>query len=131
MQKRLTRSADKKLFGVAGGIGNYFDLDPTLVRVGFVVLCFAFFPLVAITYVVLAFVLPMEGADDAPATTKVSETLERARSYRPLVAWVLVGLGVLVLVSELNLLSGLGWVAVPVLLIGAGLFMLTRQSQAG
>jgi phage shock protein C len=35
---RLTRSStDKKLGGVAGGLGAYFGADPVLFRVGFVV----------------------------------------------------------------------------------------------
>jgi phage shock protein C len=34
MAKKLTRSTtDKKLFGVCGGIAEYFDVDPTLIRV--------------------------------------------------------------------------------------------------
>jgi phage shock protein C len=37
--KRLHLSAtDKKLSGVCGGIGEYFDIDPTLVRLGWIVL---------------------------------------------------------------------------------------------
>ena len=32
--KRLTLSNDKKLGGVCGGIAEYFDIDPTLVRIG-------------------------------------------------------------------------------------------------
>lgn len=32
-QKKLTRSANKILAGVCGGIAEYFDIDPTLVRV--------------------------------------------------------------------------------------------------
>ena len=36
-RKRLLRSTDDRvLAGVAGGIANYLDIDPTLVRVGFV-----------------------------------------------------------------------------------------------
>lgn len=32
--KRLQKSiTDKKLFGVCGGIGEYFNIDPVLVRV--------------------------------------------------------------------------------------------------
>ncbi|MBP5500289.1 MAG: PspC domain-containing protein [Bacteroidales bacterium] len=39
MDKKLTRSTiDKKLFGVCGGIAEYFDVDPTLVRVGILAL---------------------------------------------------------------------------------------------
>ena len=32
-EKRLTRSANKIVGGVCGGIAEYFDIDPTLVRV--------------------------------------------------------------------------------------------------
>jgi phage shock protein PspC (stress-responsive transcriptional regulator) len=38
MNKRLTRSTnDRYIGGVSGGLGAYFDIDPTLVRVGWIV----------------------------------------------------------------------------------------------
>ena len=41
-KKRLYRSEDNsKLFGVCGGIAEYFDIDPTLVRVVWLMLVFA------------------------------------------------------------------------------------------
>lgn len=33
MNKKLRRSADKKIAGVCGGIAEFLDIDPTLVRV--------------------------------------------------------------------------------------------------
>ena len=40
--RRLTRSSsDKVLGGVAGGLGRYFDIDPIIFRIGFVVLTLA------------------------------------------------------------------------------------------
>jgi phage shock protein C len=37
--KRLTRSYDDRMIaGVCGGIAQYFDVDPTLVRVGYVLM---------------------------------------------------------------------------------------------
>ena len=37
MKKRLTRSAvDKKLGGVCGGIAEYLDVDPTVIRLAWV-----------------------------------------------------------------------------------------------
>jgi phage shock protein PspC (stress-responsive transcriptional regulator) len=40
--RRLTRSSsDRVLGGVAGGLGRYFDLDPIIFRIGFVVLTLA------------------------------------------------------------------------------------------
>ncbi|MBR2103090.1 MAG: PspC domain-containing protein [Prevotella sp.] len=38
VQKKLTRSADRILGGVCGGIAEYMDVDPTVVRVGYAVL---------------------------------------------------------------------------------------------
>ena len=64
MKKKLYRSVkDKKLAGVCGGIAEYFDMDPTLVRVLWAVLgCFG--PgLVA--YIVCAVVMPENPVVDA------------------------------------------------------------------
>ncbi len=36
--RRLTRSTDRRVGGVCSGIADYFAVDPTLVRVGFVLL---------------------------------------------------------------------------------------------
>lgn len=37
MEKKLYRSRDKKLIcGVCAGIGEYFNIDPTVIRVAFV-----------------------------------------------------------------------------------------------
>lgn len=36
--KKLYRSSDRILAGVCGGIAEYFDLDPTLIRVLYVFL---------------------------------------------------------------------------------------------
>ena len=41
MEKKLYKSTtNKMLAGVCGGIGEYFNIDPTLVRLGFVALSF-------------------------------------------------------------------------------------------
>lgn len=32
MEKRLYKSSDKVLCGVCGGIGEYFNVDPTIIR---------------------------------------------------------------------------------------------------
>lgn len=60
MTKQLTKSTyDKKIAGVCGGIAEYFGVDPTMVRVGYVLLSvlFAAFPGI-IVYIVLAMVMP-------------------------------------------------------------------------
>lgn len=57
--RKLTKSNNKSLCGVCAGIAEYFDLDPTLVRVGYLALSFfsASFPGLLL-YIVLALVMP-------------------------------------------------------------------------
>ncbi len=57
---KLTKSSHNRMIaGVCGGIADYFDWDPTLVRVGYVVLSVASvgFPGLLV-YIILAFVMP-------------------------------------------------------------------------
>ena len=59
MTKQLRRTVgnERKVAGVCGGIAKYFELDPTLVRVGFVLLSiFASAGLVA--YIACALIIP-------------------------------------------------------------------------
>jgi phage shock protein C len=62
--KRLYRSNDNKvLAGVIGGLGEYFDMDPVLLRLGYV--CLAVFTAFApgiIAYIVAIFVVPQKPA---------------------------------------------------------------------
>jgi len=53
MRKLYLSREDSKIFGVCGGIGQTYDIDPTLVRLGMVFLCFAsgILPLV-LTYII-------------------------------------------------------------------------------
>ena len=37
MKRLLKSSVNRKLCGVCGGVGEYFDIDPTLIRVMWVV----------------------------------------------------------------------------------------------
>jgi len=37
-EKKLTRSTNKVLAGVCGGIAEYFEIDPTLVRIAYAAL---------------------------------------------------------------------------------------------
>lgn len=60
MKKRLYKSKfDKKICGVCAGIANYFDLDPTIIRLAWVV-----FTLLGgsgiIAYIIAAIVMPEE-----------------------------------------------------------------------
>ncbi len=58
-RKRLMRSTtDKMLGGVCGGLAEYFDLDPTLVRLGYALLTiFTIFSGV-IVYIIMWIIVP-------------------------------------------------------------------------
>jgi len=61
---RLFRSrSDRMLAGVAGGMAERLDLDPALVRIGWVVLGLVSFGTFLVIYVVMAIVVPLEPAD--------------------------------------------------------------------
>ena len=58
-KKKLTRSANKILAGVCGGLADYFEVDPTLVRVIYAVLAVfsTCFPGL-ILYIILLLIMP-------------------------------------------------------------------------
>jgi phage shock protein C len=59
MTKKLYRSNSQKIFGgVAGGIGEYFDIDPVLVRVLFLILIFGY-GISLLAYIVMWIIVPI------------------------------------------------------------------------
>lgn len=57
-KRRLEKSRDKKIFGVCAGIAAYFGIDPTLVRIAFVIGTIATQGPFLIAYLILAMVMP-------------------------------------------------------------------------
>ncbi len=39
MKKLIRSTTDRKIAGVCGGLGEYFGVDPTLIRIGWVIFC--------------------------------------------------------------------------------------------
>jgi phage shock protein C len=61
--EKLYRSrTEKKLMGVCGGLGDYMQGDPVIVRLVFVMAALASFGIVAIAYIVLGIVVPQKPA---------------------------------------------------------------------
>jgi phage shock protein PspC (stress-responsive transcriptional regulator) len=58
MSKLRKSTTDKMVFGVCGGIAEYFGWDPTLVRVIFIVLTFAGIGSPILIYLILALIIP-------------------------------------------------------------------------
>lgn len=60
MDRKLCKaSRDRKVFGVCGGLGEYFGIDPTLIRLGWVIFC-AVGGSGVLAYIIAAIVMPEE-----------------------------------------------------------------------
>jgi len=67
MDKRLYKSReDKMLFGVCSGVAEYFDIDPTLVRLGTALLILS--GAGVLVYIVAAIVMP-----EKPMTSQTNQ----------------------------------------------------------
>ncbi len=125
--KRLYRSNNEtKVAGVCSGLGQYFQIDPTLVRLFFVFL--AFYNLLGVwVYLVLALLVPKapEGMEFSVNEIALKDNPEAKR----LIGAAMVALGVLALISELNI-SWFRWLdynlLLPIIMILVGLVLLTR-----
>lgn len=83
--KRLFRSRNERMLaGVCGGLGEFFVIDPTLIRLGTVVLTMVN-PTIFLGYLILAIIIPLESSSDqgtfqtsdAPDTSK-EESVQQA-----------------------------------------------------
>jgi phage shock protein PspC (stress-responsive transcriptional regulator) len=106
---------DRQVAGVAAAIARRYDIDPVLVRVGFVVA--AFFGIGAALYIAGWIVLP-----DTPADPAVPESRKRVL--------LVVGLGIATIVSVASIFGGHGGhggFVLPLLATLALLFLLHRS----
>ncbi len=119
---RLRRSTtDRKIAGVAGGIGRHLDIDPTIIRVLLVVLIF-FGGAGALIYGAVWLFVPEDGKDQAPIHMG-----EETRTVVLVVALVVAGL----------LLIGNGWwwgfgngwppPVIPLVVIGLVVWLVLRN----
>ena len=64
--KKLLRSSNRILGGVCGGIAEYFDVDPTVIRVAYALLSFfsAAFPGIVLYIILLVLILDTQQIDN-------------------------------------------------------------------
>lgn len=150
--KRMRRSnTDKIIAGVCGGLGAYYNIDPTLVRLTFVILLFAQ-GVGAIIYLFLWIVLPAgeltggitaeasapEGVEDFPRRVQsfVDESLRATRASADQIAVIIGGtlivFGAVILLETISplLFSTLRKFFWPAILILGGLVMILRYQRA-
>jgi phage shock protein C len=154
MNSRLYRSrTDRFLGGVCGGIGKYLGIDPTIIRLVFLVLLFTqgFGFLI---YLILWILLPVEGGAET-STGSVGDRLGEgmkgvgedirnvAQTPHPQAGlWFgagLIVLGVVLFAERLGEMLGLGWLTQwvnwstlwPILIIVLGVALILRGSRKG
>ena len=135
MNRRLYRCRDNRILaGVAGGVAEYFDLDPSLVRILFFVSMF-FGGIGLLLYIGMAIIVPLEplSAEAAAAGAPGAVAPEGHRHARGGDGrWTtLLGLG-LILFGTLALLDrfvpalDVENVVVPAVVIGIGAFLVAN-----
>jgi phage shock protein C len=71
-QRRLERPAERVIAGVCHGLGNYFDIDPVVVRIVFVILT-AGGGAGVLAYLILWIVMPTAGSTVATGGAGIGE----------------------------------------------------------
>ena len=155
MPDRLQRSTTNRVWsGVAGGVADYFQIDPTLVRVIFVIATILTGGLFFIVYIALIVIMPLPGQrgpfDSAtttppasgaagdpssttamtPSTTPYQHSPEAAARRREGAGWLLLALGVVFLLANAGAfrLVDLRYLW-PLALIALGAFIVLQRSR--
>lgn len=138
---RLYKSRDDRfLFGVAGGLAEYFDIDPVLVRVGWVLLTIATGGIGLLVYIVMAIITPSGrrtesqvshsevAVDDATESSNDPGRRQRAsrrETARYILAAGLIIVGAIILLNNLGVFGSIRWDIVwPVAIVALGLTIL-------
>ena len=141
-RNRLYRSRDDRiLFGVAGGLAEYFDIDPVLVRLGWVLLTIASAGIGALAYIVLAIITPNasqqasrevgpvgdgsnEGSEEM-VESRVDEGVPRRQVARNVFGVGLIIVGMIVLLGNLGVFDSVRWDIIwPAIIVVLGVAIL-------
>lgn len=147
MSRRLERSTTNKVVGgVCGGLGEYLQIDPTFVRVLFVIAGVLSAGLFILVYVVLLVLMPLPGQpapldgivggpSEQSASTEVGAEGAAPRNgsgerNRAAAAYVLIALGVIFLLGNVGIFRYVQWSYTwPLVLIGLGVLLLVQRSR--
>jgi phage shock protein PspC (stress-responsive transcriptional regulator) len=131
--RRLLRSSsDRVLAGVAGGLGRYFEVDPVIFRIGFILSIF-FGGVGVLAYLLLAVFVPTDG--DPDKAQSLGHRLRGAGFWRGLGLIIIVALlaiGLLVLAGGAAFAVALGWgVPTAIIIIAVGALLALAAFRGG
>ncbi len=138
MDKLYRSSTDKIISGVCGGLGEYFKIDPVIIRLIWVVsVLVGGFGILA--YIIAAIIIPLEPYDPEKKQRKPAESSVNATpGIFPLIIGIfLLAIGVAALGNNLGWhmfswakLSRLFWIFFPTVFIILGILLILRGMQA-
>ena len=64
MKKLYLSNTDRKIGGVCGGLGEYFEKDPTLFRILFILVALTSFGMGIIAYLLIWIIIPRKPKDN-------------------------------------------------------------------
>ncbi|MEW6723546.1 MAG: PspC domain-containing protein [Bacillota bacterium] len=123
MTRRLYRSTRERMFfGVAGGMADYFDIDPVLVRLGWVLIGLVG-GLGILAYFLCAIFIPENPGSAGEADEPQEQETGKCSNNPAFLGLVLVGLGLIMLLKNLWPWFDLGrfW---PIILVVLGVAIL-------
>jgi len=98
--KRLYRSRESSIIsGVSGGFGEYFNLDPVIVRIVFLILTFAY-GIGPLVYVICWIIVPLRPIGEVAETTAVTSQ-DRSEFYRYMPGLLLIIIGAAFLMGRI------------------------------
>lgn len=126
MEKKLYRSKTNRVFlGVCGGLGEYFGIDPVLVRLIFVFSILILGPLSLLLYVLFAIVIPevpwYEERKDEKSSIEISS---RGNEF---LGWILLVLGVYFLGKTLGIVVFSFRLILAIVLIIIGILIILKK----
>ena len=124
--KKLQRDTQNRVLGgVCSGLANYFDIDPALIRVLFVIALLAFSAGFWL-YIILWIVMPAAPFGETQQFVEVQEVDEKKRKSNLTAGLILIIGGCCFLLG--NLLPEFSWRTFwPILLIALGLLLIVPQ----
>ncbi len=123
MEKKLYRSRESRVIGgVCGGIGEYFEIDPVIVRLVFLILFFVF-GVGLITYIIAWIIIPDKPLDQAEVEYEIDEeAIKRQKEKRmKVLGYILFGLGIFFILElwfDINFELGAEFWSIGLILIG-------------
>ncbi|SHI12141.1 PspC domain-containing protein [Sporanaerobacter acetigenes] len=130
MARKIYRSStDKVISGVCGGLGEYFNVDPSIIRIFWLMLSIATSGTGILAYIICALVIP-EGSN---TTIYYDENDKSYKNSALFVGIVLIIIGASLLIKKIWPWFNVKWFNFskywPILLIIAGIYVIYNQKK--